>query len=355
MISRSESYSRLTEGQRCRWRRLLGYHFNDKGITPNEANKDLLIGGAVHKCLETALGRAREGHDFDHAILDPIIDAHRNAVTRMVPSDSPVENGNESAAMVEGLSHAWVRITLPWVLENFTVLDIEQMEKLKVGDMTFRARADFIARHKETGQLSVHDFKTLSYWDDKSAEQWHFNIQMYATAYLIAQRLGEPVPHYYIHPLVKGNKKYPSPIVKPWTAPAVTPMGKPHFSLKWKKGFERQFVHTIMKVSDFVWSLPADKLAAFVPVAGPYGVDDEMAKDYIDSAVVEDDWWFDNLYKTNWKEWDDPVAHADMVRRFPRSYQCWDFKRLCEFHRLCFRRKGWEDPYSFGYKVKTFK
>lgn len=354
---RSESYSRFVDGNRCRWRRLLGYYYGGRGISGPDSI-DLLVGKSVHKCLETVL-KAQGAQCPEEIRLDKIVDDHRQAVTRMIPADNPEQHGDESAAMVETLAAAWTRITLPWVLENFEILDVESGEKITVsdpegGEVTFRSRADFVARHKQSGLISIHDFKTVSYWDDDSAELWHYNIQMYATAYCVQQRLGVHVPHYYIHPLLKGNKRYPSPIIKPWVAPAVTPLGKPTFSLTWKKKLERDWAYKYMPPTEFIDSLPAEKLTKFVPVAGPFGTDEEMAKDFLSGVVTENRWWYNNLDNVDWDKWADPDHHAKLVRTFPRSYACWDFKKLCPYHRICFRQKGWQEPLTFGYKTRTF-
>ncbi|NIN66066.1 MAG: hypothetical protein GTO63_15505 [Anaerolineae bacterium] len=354
---RSESYSRFVDGNRCRWRRLLGYYYNGRGITGPDSI-DLLVGKSVHKMLETVLKASPD--PADPKLLASILDGHHQAVTRMISADESLTlQADESVAMVETLAAAWTRITLPWVLDKFEILAVECPEEIEVTDpeggfVTFRSRADFIAREKASGLISIHDFKTVSYWDDDTAELWHYNIQMYATAYSVQQRLGTHVPHYYIHPLLKGNRRYPSPLCKPWVAPAVTPLGKPTFSLTWKKNLERDWAYKYMPVQQFIDSLPPDKMTKFVPVAGPYGTDEEMARDFLSGAVTENRWWYDNLDKVDWDKWADPDHHAELVRTFPRSYACWDFKKLCPYHRICFRQKGWQEPLTFGYKTRTF-
>jgi hypothetical protein len=281
----------------------------------------------------------------------------------MIPSDDPHTNGLESACMVEALAHAWTRITYPWLVATFDVLMTEQMLAFDVKDpvggppVTFRAKPDLLCRNKQTGVISVHDYKSMSYWDDDSSEQWHFNMQMYLTAYLAEMESKEPikVAEYWIHPLVKGNKKYPSPLVKPWIAPAVTPMGKPTFSVRWRKGFDRDFIYKYKPTAEFIWGLPANALTKFVPVAGPYVTNEEMARDFIEAGITENRWWYDNLQGLEWDKWSNPAFQVRLVSKFPRSYACWDFKRLCDFHVLCFRRKGWEEPFNNGFEPKSYR
>ena len=359
---RSESYSRYTEGHRCRWRRLCGYHFNGKGIQTSTPSLDLLLGSLLHKCLETVVtGPYPMDQTTATKLLDPLIEGFRQTVTRTVPSDTPSDNADRQACLAEVLAHAWTRITLPWLKENFDIVSSEKMVRFPVesttGKVTFWNKSDLVCRNKKTGVKSVHDFKSMGYWDDESSEQWHFNIQMYLGAYMeeMTSKKPEKVAEYYIHPLVKGNEKYPSPLAFPWTAPAVTPMGQPHFSLKWRKGFTRDWVYKVKKPSEFIWDLPANQLTKFVPVAGPYGTDEEMARDFIEGALTEDEYWYSNLKDIDWKTWSNPTTQALLISRFPRSYQCWDFKRLCDFHRLCFRRKGWQDPMAIGYEPRSFK
>lgn len=364
MISRAESWSRYSEGHRCRWKRLLGNYFQNKGIQSVTPSLDLMVGSTLHKCLETIV-KAPDPIEPPYVtqLLAPIIEDHRKAVTRMVPSDRPSENGEESACLVEALSHAWARITYPWLIDTFDILSTEEMVRFDVkdpkggGPVVFRAKPDLTCRNRKTGVISVHDYKSTSYWDDDSSEQWHFNMQMYLTAYLVELNLKEPekVAEYYIHPLVKGNKKYPSPIVKPWIAPAVTPTGKPTFSTRWRKGFDRDFVFKHKPTAEFIWDLPANQLTKFVPVAGPFGTDEEMARDFIEGGITENRWWVDNLRGMDWDKWALPVTQVQLVSKFPRSYQCWDFKRLCEFHPLCFRRKGWEDPSKIGFTQRSYR
>jgi hypothetical protein len=325
---------------------------------------DLMVGSTLHKCLETIV---KTGDHVDQStatkLLAPIVEDHRKAVTRMVPSDRPSENGQESACLVEALAHAWTRITYPWLIDTFEVLSTEEMVRYDVkdpqgnGPVVFRAKPDLTCRNRKTGVISVHDYKSMGYWDDESSEQWHFNMQMFLTAYLVELNLKDPekVAEYYIHPLVKGNKKYPSPIVKPWIAPAVTPTGKPTFVTRWKRGFDRDFVFKHKPTAEFIWELPANQLTKFVPVAGPFGTDEEMARDFIEGGITENRWWFDNLRGVDWDKWSLPTTQVQLVSKIPRSYQCWDFKRLCEFHPLCFRRKGWEDPFRIGFEHRSFR
>ena len=231
------------------------------------------------------------------------------------------------------------------------------VEDSKGGKVSLWSKPDLVCRNKATGVKSIHDFKSMGYWDDESPEQWHFNIQMILGAYIVemTSKLPEKVSEYFIHPLVKGSEKWPSPLAYPWCAPAVTPMGKPNFSLKWAKGFQRDWVYKHTKPSEFIWSVPANKLTKYVPVAGPYGTDEEMALDFIEGAITENRYWTNNLKEVEWSNWSDPRFQAWAIATFPRSWQCWDFKRLCEFHRLCFRRKGWEKPLEIGYVPRSFK
>lgn len=368
-VSRAESWSRTSDGHRCRWRRLLGSHFQNRGIQSVTPSIDLMVGSTLHKCLETivTMGAHLPEKAVDQAeatkLLAPIVAAHRQAVTRMVPSDRPAENGEESACLVEALAHAWTRITYPWLIDTFEVLMTEKMLRYDVADpkggppVAFRAKPDLLCKNKKTGVISVHDYKSMGYWDDDSSEQWHFNMQMYVTAYLAEMTSKEviKVSEYWIHPLVKGNRKYPSPLVKPWIAPAVTPMGKPTFTTRWKRGFDREFIYKHKPTAEFIWELPASALTKFVPVAGPFTTDEEMARDFIEAGITEDRWWYENLQEVEWDKWANPEFQVKLVAAFPRSYACWDFKRLCPFHPLCFRRKGWEDPFSIGFEPKTYR
>lgn len=338
----------------------MSHHYNSHGID-GAPSIDLLVGSTVHRCLETVLKQSE--HPFDSTGFSQVLDSHTKTVTRMIPADDPEANAKLSSALCEALVSAWARITLPWVRDNFEILSVEVMHKMEIpypnsaGSFTYRAKPDFVMRHKDSGVLSIHDFKTTGYWDDASAEQWKYNIQMYATAYLVQEKLKETVEHYYIHPLVKGNKRYPSPLVYPYHAPKVTPTGKDIFSLKWRKGFERKFVYNYMPVEEFIWEVcTPSQLTQFVPVAGPYEVDEEMALDFLSGVTTESLWWEERLLrvKNHWEDWADPDFQKLLISLFPRAYTCWDFKKLCPYHPLCFRQKGWQDPAKLGFKKREY-
>ena len=82
-----------------------------------------MLGSVLHKCLETIVTHDIRLGPMNQAtatkLLDPIIEEFRETVTRMVPSDTPTENGEKLACLAEVLSHSWTRITYPWLMENY--------------------------------------------------------------------------------------------------------------------------------------------------------------------------------------------------------------------------------------------
>lgn len=335
-----EDRTRYLKGFECRWKRLLGFHFADVGISPPTASDEINVG------IQT------------HGILERLLSDEKSTVTRMI-QEQPLVQGADPyiTSCVNGMSLAYERITLPWVRENFDVISVEQEESINIPVkegppriIKFQARPDFILRRKADDALVVGDFKTKGYWSDDSAIEWQQAIQMMVNAYLASLRLGEPIKEYYVHVLVRGKPKYPTAITHPWAVNSVSPIGKPFLSARYKRGYARTPIwETGVPLSEWIAEMPEEELSKYVPVVGPFRVDEEAAKDFLSGVATEAVWWDDRVRTIDWRKFADPAVHAELISRFPRTYNCWEYGRSCEFSPICFRAPGYGTPASIGF------
>jgi hypothetical protein len=130
----------------------------------------------------------------------------------------------EQMRLAEGLLRCFAKVTLPRLLEEFEVLEVEREEDEiiagpdimtgKYWDMNIKpvfelrlmGRVDALVRERSSGDLYLWSFKTTATWDkrkDKSAEH---DQQGLSEAWLVEQRLGEKVMGVQMIHLVKGRR-----------------------------------------------------------------------------------------------------------------------------------------------------
>jgi hypothetical protein len=140
-------------------------------------------------------------------------------------------------------------------------------------------------------------------------------------------------------------------------------MGKPSFSLRWRKGFDRDLISYHTTPTEFIYEILTGKqVAQFMPIGGPFPTNNEIAEDFISGLRTEHQYWESNLFPNDkdprsldWSKWSDPDFQLDLIARFPRSYDCWSFNRRCPYYPLCFRHEGWESPGNLGFAPRSYR
>lgn len=358
--------SRYMAGWSCEWRRLLGYHAFDTGISPASVSTPLATGVYTHQALELLLKSQASSKEEVTAVIAPALTAYREYAAG---TDLPVD---EQVALVEGMTHAYARIVLPWMRENFKVIAIEQEEQTKYPSdeaplIDWMSRPDFVTEHLQTGAIAIHDFKTSGSWSEsRDVGEYADSVQMMMNADAVERRLGKPVSYYYIHILLKGNDYAQSPLIYPYYRPGIPAIQKPDLKAYYKyqdanggfhnigRGYTRMPVWQSMPVADWVWDMSAEDCAKQTILIGPYPVVRRKIERFVAGALGNELHWQQRLRGLNWERWEETAFQRELDHKFPRTYQCYTYGTRCSFYALCHQHDGWKDPIGSGlYEERT--
>jgi len=342
--------SQFLAGFLCPWKRLLQFHAFGKGIEKNALYAPLATGISIHKGLELILkGKATTQQQAADLLREPLAQYIKEHLDTQF--ENPQEEIAQQVAIVDALVHAYTRITIPWLHENFDLVDVEQGQAIELpGDqkILWRSRPDFVTRAKLGGGLAIHDFKSSSYWSDSDADQWADSLQQMLNAYVASQNYGERVESYYIHILVKGSKRSPSYLTHPSYRPANLPIQTedilPFYCAK--KGYSRVFAPNIpISIADWVWNAPGEHVAKTVPVVGPFPVNYNKVERFLSGLPRNEQSWQERLAGLDWENWKSPAFQQKLDERFPRTFNCYEFGgRRCQFYTICHHGPSWADP-----------
>lgn len=143
-------------------------------------------------------------------------------------SDTAVTLIAEQSALVEALIWVWAIEFLPWLLEHYEVVKVEE-ERVHVlgctcglGDGVFgqaeheargcqgigwMSRLDTIVRKRTTGRLAYFEWKTVGQTGERWDTQWELQPQFAAGAAVLEAGLGEPVDELWVGGLICGNRR----------------------------------------------------------------------------------------------------------------------------------------------------
>jgi hypothetical protein len=373
--------TRYIMGHACAWKRLLRFHAFGQGIDKKQQYAPLATGRAIHSALESILHAWNDppqhstGPNFNYpAIIGPAVDELRETVTTQGLVDYNTEEAHHQVALAEALPIAYARVCEP-MFQNLEILSIEQEMPIQVTDsLVWMTRSDFVTRDKTSGEYAVHDFKTAASWYDDRVNLWRDNLQQMVNAYAATIHLRVPVLRYYIHILIKGTKRSPSPIVLPWVQEAVPPFQVEDicFSYYYKddKGNNRRLGQTykrtpVGKLTDnipkFVLErVPLSVLRDAIVVVGPFAVDRKKVEKFLTGLPKHELHWLQRLERISdrflksenirWtQQWKNPEFQATLDEEFPRTYNCFEFGgQTCPYYNLCHNKPGWEYPITNG-------
>lgn len=314
---------------------------------------------ALAECMESvrALGKAPDS-SIIRGILRAQTTAYRDEVSRKSlegVDQSHVEFiTNEQCCLLEGLVWSWVRWSIPTLVEDFEIIDIEREETLDIDEITIMSRPDIILRRKEDGKLGNHDFKTAAVLSESWIEDWRDSIQMAVGSMGVEARLGEKVEHYYLHALVKGRHKFftnrlgrateerrqESKLCYARFYPPQPPLvSHVTWDLKgywyekipiWEVDFGSQKPTEMTNSEFWVSKLPDSIAGELLAFAGPYVRQDQMMEDLKEEIPAEERRWVRNLWALH-----NDFSPYNLNKLFPRSYNCNAYGSKCEFYSPC--------------------
>jgi hypothetical protein len=357
--------SRYMVGFECRWKRFLRFYAFGTGIEANYIVVPLATGRYTHEVLANLLLRVKAGEEPDintvNEELIKVLTAYREEVekSRGLMGEEKLDHQLD---LVTGLCHGYTRTVLPFLNSAFEIVDVEREFNYQIPDtnIIWMVRPDFTAalRGKDTGASSIHDFKTMSYWNEETGvRQWMNNVQMMANAFVVSNATGKTITSYTIHGMVKGNKKYPNLLTHGFYRP-----GNPPFQTeKWKDEYTRARMFSRVRVADYrnlpewIWQVDAKRLGEKFPLIGPYTVHDYTASQFFAGVVAEEEYWkgiVKDLGNVDWgTDWKNTTFQHHLDSRMPRTFACHDFSGMkCQFYNICHKvDDGWKAPLANGF------
>jgi hypothetical protein len=383
--------SRYMSGFDCSWQRLLAYHAFGTGLSPNVEALALSVGINVHETLEKMLNlRMRQGEARESAIDAPTVDNMLGAGFAPDAEASDDEFLKDARDITIAIPHAYARIVVPWLDDNFDIQDVEKEMSQKLRKISryppgpqpeaqpgrphlkewrrivFNSRPDFIALDKATERLTVHDFKTASSFQEaREVMTYADNVQMMINSQQVKEAEGlSYFPDYYVHILVKGNQWSPSPLIHAFHREGAPPMQEEDWQPRYwldpavpggkKRSIGRAYTKTRVSdkrpIAEWVWEMPAEECAKTIIILGPFNVVSEKTQQFLRGLPTNEEEWFRRLGEVeDWTQWADSDFQMRLDRHFPRTFNCYHYGNRCRFYNLCFKGPGWDKPFENGF------
>jgi len=375
----------------CQMARFLGYHYEGVGIRRKGLALPLATGTYLHQALALFL----KGMAPKEAVAKATA-AYRAEVAERGFADQHdvLFTVSEQCCLIEGLFWGWVLQIYPKIAERFEILDVEREEQVVLGctcggpagdhaqhtrackGVVLIAKPDFVARDRESHDLTVHDFKTSASFSEATFDQYRASLQFACGILGVEARTGERVQGFYVHAMLKGGRgvfsrgdrlspqerQYSLLCYAKIAAPNPPVMPKTSWDLKgywvdkdpvWEAEFSEKPPE--MGNSEYwVRALGEVELAKHFMLAGPFNRPDAVIDTCVAGLVGEEHQWIDRLWRLaqNKEPWDSAGFQRALAYEAPPSWNCYSYGSACQFVDICHRRVGWKDPLGSGKYVK---
>lgn len=405
--------------QYCPRRRYWKYHYAGFGIVRKEVALERDTGIYVHEVIKKVLrviqlGKAITGDtqrflasipdNFRRQIRGFIKDSlaqyqteTRAAGFQNIPAQEVERLIQEQSTLIEGLCWAFVKVKLPTLLAQFDIVAIEEEEAIildctcgesQIGPtrelhdrhaaagcqgIYHASRPDVVLRRREDGQLGNHDWKSGKYFNDWEVNRYRDSVQIAMGTVGAERRLGEPVTHYYIHFLLKGErKKSYIPAIKKFEGPKTqlshlcyTTIGEPPLTDFFDTSTKWYLKVPVWELSDIAgkpddWSnveylvemLRVSVLTDMFGVVGPYDRQQHLIESYKRQLPPYERAWLRRVWAV-YKRAQQGGEPMDKVldEEVPASWHCFKYgaDHVCEFYDLCHKNGvSADDPLASG-------
>lgn len=408
----------LTGLQQCAMKRYLQFHAGPYGYgyQRKTTHIPLATGTYVHGALAAILNEVKDSGKVPsltaiRLILSIQLAQYKREIDTATFAGVSAQDLDgviqEQFTLVKGLVWAWVRVVLPTLVKEYEVVSVETEEVIDLGcdcgkgapedpheelclGVTQMSKPDFVLRHRVDKTLSNHDFKTTSLLTDQWIQEFKDSVQMAVGTLGVEARLKEPVETYFIHPLIKGQRKNDyDPDTKEYSGPkrqnsflcylyyrpGNPPLYGDDYQPKWKFTDEGGKGHTLGRnyQKTPVWEarfadkpkeqdnaefwvsiLPEYVLQEAFALIGPYQRNVNLIEQYQDAMPAEEQRWVNVLWDLYGMEdmfgWTSPLFQRKLNKLVPRSYNCFSYGSRCSFYDICIERKDttWKDPLASG-------
>lgn len=345
----------------CQTARFWQYHAYGWGIVGVRSSIERVVGSAVHDMLaETVKDPLSTRPDPWPQRIATVGERRQETLITI----------KEQQHLAQALALGWLRTNAAeWLQPQFDIVSIEQEYSMELDDgrLLLMVKPDLVVRNKQTGRLSIPDYKTMSYFDEKNTPaQYRDDVQMATITAVVEEALQEPVEDYYILALVKGQRK------KFIKAGIETPERRQYSHLCWAMApdpptrprwrtegywFDKQPVWEAFSAYDWVKQLDMPLLRGMFPIMGPYKRPTHMIQQALRSIVGGERRFIEQLQKFRDSGLDEDTVDGRQLldSLFTRSYgHCVDFYGdECPMTRICFSLPGGDKPLDSGfYKLR---
>lgn len=402
--------------QYCGRARYWRFHHSGFGISLKATALERETGIYVHEVVKQTLRLVQlsEVMGANTRFISPIPDSFRNPVRGFIQaalrqykkdaraagyqniSEQEVEHLiAEQSCLIEGLCWAFLKVKLPTLLAEFEIVAIEEEEGIVIDctcgeDQTGStqelhnkhknrgcngvwnaSRPDVVLRRRADGVLGNHDWKTSKYFNDWEVNKYRDSVQIAMGTVGAERRLGEQVSHYYIHFLLKGDrKKGYLPETKKFEGPKMqlshlcyTSIGEPPLtdafdtSTKWYKKLPVWEIEMEGKpagwsnVEYLVENLRLSVLTDMFGVVGPYDRQQHLIESYKRQLGPYERGWVRKAWEVYRRHLSGEPMDRVLDEVVPASWNCYKYgaDHPCEFYDICHKNGvSAEDPMASG-------
>jgi len=325
--------SRLETHWRCARRRYWNYDFDNTGIAPVDYAWPLTFGIICHSQAAKLMRVAETAFDVDtRMIVDETVKLTLEAGLKLPKLMTP-QRAKEWGVLAGGLMAGTAQYFIPKLLEEF---DIELIEGELYYDIEgnplvrIMVSPDLVLRHKHTGLLHYHEYKTTGARDTvKWCNSWEYQPQLHIGCRAIERHFNEPCTYAIVQGWKKAYESYGrlnSNLLWGYRGP------KGQIQRKYQYGWERFLVDDPWK---WLQTFSEEEWSAHFPRTLPIGVNDQLVNSFCQQVAWRERYILSQFKGTGGKTGIDLSTFLD--RNYPQSFnQCEpSFGERCPFLEAC--------------------
>lgn len=321
--------TRYIKGFACPFARALAFHAHGTGMVPASQPIEIKLGLAIHDGLE----RLYTHFNNKSTVTREEVATALQGVVKVTDWDD----------LIVGMCHAYARAVLPWILAQYDVVSIEEEFSVALpGGIVWMARPDVLLRNRASGTLEIVEFKSTSARPERIAAIHSRSLQTIMNAHAVAVKYKEPCTAVQIHVLQRGNEEYRSYLTHayfrvgqpPFTVDGWEPKSKRKDGSYIGKLFRKVRVSDYRPVDEWVWEMGSEWCQDACPIIlNPLGaVHAQKSQQAVASIARSETEWRQYIEFINWEH----ETHATLCTKIPRTFQCIQYERACEYEPICF-------------------
>jgi hypothetical protein len=261
----------------CPRKAYLTYYYGGKGMVRKGFDLYQATGSLTHAMLEQIMRLAKEtgGMPFAsimNAICNKAVAEYRKSILEAGFSEFSGEVELEmqrQAALAEGLARVWTRVRLPYILDNYNIIAVEEEHEIPFGPgQVLMSRLDGVLERKADKELFAGpEFKTTGWMSEDYVESFRYSTQTLSHSLDIENIYGRSPAGVQMEFLYKGMKRkgedgqytYYSPLVRAFKM--VDSLGNETYGFDSALGKKRDwtpFDTFVMGMESWVAQLPDD-------------------------------------------------------------------------------------------------